>query len=262
MATNPACLDAIRTLITVVRHRNIVYVIVGGAALQLRYGITSVRTTADIDTVVLVDTWEEYNSLVGELQSRGWTANSVHEYRLHAPGGCIVDLLPFPIHDAKGEHQVVLPHSKAKLSTIGWAEALFSAEETQLDPIGLVRVPPPQHLAAIKASAWHERSATKDAYDFVTLCRRFGTGDALILEVTAGRAANAIQARTIMLARAIADAVPASIPAVHALATALADRHGALVSMLWAEFERGADADDFRREMMDIGTGLVTGLAL
>src|SRR5438034_2517575 len=61
VAANPACLDAIRALIAVLRDRNIPYVIVGGAALQLRYGITSVRATADIDTIVLADTWQEYD---------------------------------------------------------------------------------------------------------------------------------------------------------------------------------------------------------
>ncbi len=64
MATNPACLDAIRTLIVILRDRKVLYVIVGGAALQLRYGIISMRTTADVDTVVLVDTWKEYDSPV------------------------------------------------------------------------------------------------------------------------------------------------------------------------------------------------------
>lgn len=261
MATNPACLDAIRTLIAVLRDRNIPYVIVGGVALQLRYGITSVRTTADVDTIVLVDIWEEYEDLLSDLQTRGWKADREHEYRRHAPGGCIVDFLPYPINEAKGEDQVVLPRSKGKLSTIGWVEALTSAEETQLEPIGLVRVPPPQHLAAIKAAAWHERGATKDAYDFVTLCRRFGTRDALIAEVTAGRAANATQARAMLLVRAIVDAVPASRPAVHALARALADSHGALVAMLRVEFERETDANDFQREMTDIATGLLSILA-
>lgn len=256
MATNPACLDAIRALIAVLRDRNISYVIIGGAALQLHYGIISVRTTADVDTIVLVDTWEEYDGLLSDLQSRGWASSHEHEYRRHAPGGCIVDLMPYPIHEARGENHVVLPQSKGKLSTIGWLEALTSAEETYLDGIGLVRVPPPQHLAAIKAAAWYERGATKDAYDFITLCRRFGTGDALIVEVTAGRSANATQARAMLLARAIVDAVPAGRPVVHALAKALADRYGALVSILRAEFERETNADEFRREMTDIATGL------
>lgn len=257
MATNPACLDAIRTLIAVLSDRNISYVIVGGAALQLRYGITSVRTTADVDTIVLVDTWQDYDDVLSDLERRGWMPDREHEYRRHAPGRCVVDLLPYPIDEAKGEDQVVLPRSKGKLSTIGWIEALTSAEETHLDPIGLVRVPPPQHLAAIKAAAWYERGATKDAYDFVTLCRRFGTGDALIAEVTAGRAANATQARAVLLGQAITRAVPAAMPAVQALARTLANRHGALVSMLRAEFERETDADDFQREIMDVATGLL-----
>ena len=175
MATNPACLEAIRVLIAVLRDRGIPYVIIGGAAFQLRYGITSVRTTADVDTIVLVDTWEEYGSLFAELHGRGWTGDSEHEYRLHAPGGCILDLLPYPIRDTREDDKMVLPKSGGKLSTIGWVEALFGAEEVQLDPIGLVRIPPPQHLAAIKVAAWYERSATKDAYDLVTLCRRFGS---------------------------------------------------------------------------------------
>lgn len=261
MATNPACLEAIRALIAVLGNRNIPYVIVGGAALQLRYGITSVRATADVDTIVLVDTWEEYDNMLSDLRSRGWTENREHEYRRHAPGGCIVDLLPYPTHEAKGKDRVVLPRSQGKLSTIGWVEALTSAEETRLDPIGLVRVPPPPHLAAIKAAVWYERGATKDAYDLVTLCRRFGTGDALIAEVTAGRATNATQARAFLLARAIADAVPTAMPAVRALANALADRYGALGSMLRAEFERETDADEFQREMTDIATGLLAAQA-
>jgi hypothetical protein len=90
------------------------------------------------------------------------------------------------------------------------------------------------------------------------LCRRFGAGDALIAEVVAGRAANATQGRAILLARAIADAVPAAMPVVRSLATALADRHGALVARLRAEFEREAEADEFQREMSDMATGLLT----
>jgi predicted nucleotidyltransferase len=124
VATNPACLEAIRTLTAVLQDRTILYVLVGGAALQFRYGIIAVRATADIDTVVLVDTWDEYDTLLHDLERRGWKADRQHEYRRHAPGGCVVDLLPYPIREAKEEHQVVLPHSKGTLSTIGWAEAL------------------------------------------------------------------------------------------------------------------------------------------
>jgi len=41
-------------------------------------------------------------------------------------------------------------------------------------------------------------------------------------------------------------------------ATALTDRHGALVARLRAEFEREAEADEFQREMTDMATGLLT----
>ena len=85
----------------------------------------------------------------------------------------------------------------------------------------------------------------------------FRVGHDLIAEATAGRAQNATVARAVLLARAIAASVPSALRALRALASALANPHGALVSMLWSEFERETESDTFRREMTDIAAGLL-----
>lgn len=123
-----------------------------------------------------------------------------------------------------------------------------------------MRVPPPEHLAAIKAAAWFERGETKDAHDFVTLCRQFGDADAIIAEVASGPSTSGIGARSVLLARAIQAAVPAAVKRVRSLAEALDDSRSALPTRLWAEFARARDADEFREEMVAIGRHILQAL--
>lgn len=126
MAVNPACLQALRVLIAFLDERHVLHVIVGGAALQLIYGVASVRATADVDTVILVDSWEEYNTLVEALKAREWKLDPEHEYRLRAEG-CIMDLLPYPVREIRDD-RLVLPRSRGVLSTVGWIEALTQGQ--------------------------------------------------------------------------------------------------------------------------------------
>lgn len=260
MATDPACLAALRTIVAMFDRRGVLYALVGGTAAQFVYGVVAARFTADIDTVVLVHSLEEFYAVQAELATGGWV-QAEEPYRMLAPGGCRIDMLPYSERDVQGG-QMKFPGSQIALSVVGWVEAIMAARPIEVPGIGVVRIPPAENLAAMKAAAWHERggATNKDAYDVVVLARRYGEDEAVLELIGDATADSPVEARAILLARKVKAAVPAATGRLHALARNLAEPGTGLASRLWSDWERGAEQDQIEREIQSIGQGLLKGL--
>lgn len=260
MATDPACLTALRTLVAVFDRRGILYALVGGTAVQFVYGVVAARFTADIDTMVLVRSLEEFYAVQAELEAEGWQRGQ-EPYRMLALSGCRIDILPYSEREVEGE-RIRFPGSQTVLSVVGWLEAIMAAGSIEIPGIGVVRVPPAENLAALKAAAWHERggATSKDAYDLVVLARRFGEDDAVLEFLGDGIAASAVEARAMLLARKVKTAVPAATERLRHLASNLTEPRTGLASRLWSDWERAAEQEDVEQEIQAVGQGLLTGL--
>lgn len=140
MATDPSCLRAIQTVASVLGGRGIPYAVIGGTAIQLIYGVASTRPTADVDAVILVRDLEEFLEVQADLERRGWT-HAREPYRMVAPEGCRVDLLPYAGRDVVDD-QLVFPGSRETLTTIGWPETIAAARPIEVPGIGPLPLPP------------------------------------------------------------------------------------------------------------------------
>lgn len=260
MATDPSCLRAIQTVVAVFNARGIPYAVIGGTAIQLLYGVVSTRSTADVDAVILVTDLAEFLQVQTDLEGRGWT-RSREPYRMVAPEGCRVDLLPYAGHDIVDD-QLVFPGSGEKLTTIGWPETIAAARAIEVPGIGPLPIPPPEYLAGLKAVTWHVRggATTKDAYDVVILVRRFGNYDGIAELLATGKTEIEIEARAIMLSQAVKASMPAAAPKLGMLAAALTDDKRGLAAWVWSEWERRADRESMEQELIAIGRGLLKGL--
>ncbi len=260
MATDPSCLRAIQTVASVLDGRGIPYAVIGATAIQLIYGVVSTRPTADVDAVILVRDLAEFRQVQADLEQRGWT-HAPEPYRMVAPEGCRVDLLPYAGRDVVDD-QLVFPGSGETLTTTGWPETIAAARLCEVPGIGQLPIPLPEYLAGLKAVAWYVRggATSKDAYDLITLARRFGGYNEIAELLAAGGAETAAEARALLLSRAVKVSLPAVVPRLKALAAALVDAKRGLAAWLWSEWEKRADRDSTQQELIAIGRGLLKGL--
>lgn len=261
MATDPSCLRAIQVVATLLAERGIPYAVIGGTAIQLIYGVASTRPTADVDAVILVRDLDEFLQVQADLERRGWT-HAQEPYRMLAPEGCRVDLLPYAGANVVDE-QLVFPGSRETLTTTGWPETIAAARRIDVPGIGPLPLPPPEYLVGLKAVAWYARGSitTKDAYDIVTLVRQFGRFDDITELLAAGTAESEGEARAILMSRAVNASMPAAAQKLKSLASALTDEKRGLPTWIWGEWERQlSDRESTELEIKAIGQGLLKGL--
>lgn len=259
MATDPSCLRAIKTVASVLDGRGIPYAVIGGTAIQLLYGVVSTRPTADVDAVILVKDLAEFRQVQADLEQQGWT-RVPEPYRMVAPEGCRVDLLPYAGRDVVDD-QLTFPGSGETLTTIGWLETIAAARPIEVPGIGPLLIPPPEYLAGLKAVAWHARGGgtSKDAYDLIVLARRFGSYNDITELLAAGGAETEKEARAVLLSRAVKASLPTAAPKLEALAAALADVKRGLAAWIWREWEGRTDHDSTEQELIAMGRGLLKG---
>ncbi|HXF82754.1 MAG TPA: nucleotidyl transferase AbiEii/AbiGii toxin family protein [bacterium] len=259
MATDPACLMALRTLVALFDRRQVLYALVGGTAVQLMEGVVQARFTVDVDAIVLAHGVEELRSVLADLETRGWQRDP-EPYRMLAPGGCRIDILPYLAGEIRGD-RLRLPGTDRMLSTAGWIEAVAAAQRTEVPGIGAIRIAPPQNLAALKVAAWHERGGgtNKDAYDLFIMARRFGSDDDVLRLLRERVVDHPLEARAALLARAIREAVPTVRDPLRALGRNLADPGTGAAARLWRDWQADVDQDALEGEIRAVGRGLLIG---
>lgn len=94
-------------------------------------------------------------------------------YRLRAPGGLLVDLVPFGgIENPEG--QVSFPAQLTQVMvTLGFTEAHAHALLIEIDDVGPIRVNSLAGMSLLKLLAWRDRREARDAEDLGFLIREY-----------------------------------------------------------------------------------------
>src|SRR5712691_11796566 len=133
---DPALVDAVRLIAQVAGAGRLVVIgaTVTTVLIDLRYGLADGRATRDVDAVVKVSDWEEYESLIENLIAAGFTAGR-ELHRLHYRGAEI-DLIPYS--PALTSNFTLRWPDETSMSALGLEEAFECAKPQR---IGDVTVP-------------------------------------------------------------------------------------------------------------------------
>ncbi|GAA3842485.1 nucleotidyl transferase AbiEii/AbiGii toxin family protein [Saccharothrix violaceirubra] len=150
------------------------YLVVGATARSLisfdLSGRSPGRQTRDIDIAAMVDSWEEFDSLVRTLARCG---NSVHKFVVE---GTEVDVVPYGGIERR-DRTIVWPDDHA-MNVLGFREAVETARTVFLPDGAIVKIPSIPALALLKIFAWRDRHRddTRDALDLATMIEWYSSG--------------------------------------------------------------------------------------
>lgn len=158
----------------VAREARVHYLVVGATARSLisidLLGTSPQRQTDDIDIAAEVDSWDEFNNLVRNLEKYG---PSAHKFIVE---GTEVDVLPYGGIE-RADRTIKWPDDY-EMNVLGLREAVNSAQTVQL-PDGIsVKVPSIPALVLLKLFAWRDRHRddTRDALDLATMIDWYSSG--------------------------------------------------------------------------------------
>lgn len=133
------------------------------------------RTTEDVDFCIYINEHVQYENLISELKSKGFTQDEKEPYRFYFGG--TIDLIPFGGIEKNGE--VFLDRPPTELSVYGTKEAVADAQIVE----GKFKVVTLPGLCILKLIAFNEKPdrRAKDLEDFYFLLENYGeiAGDQL-----------------------------------------------------------------------------------
>jgi predicted nucleotidyltransferase len=167
--------DIIKKVSKVLTNENFKFVLVGALARDLifeKYGIKNGLKTKDVDFGVLLDSWEEFESVKKILEDKlSMERDEKKDFRMYL-GEIPVDILPFG-KIAGPSCTVDWPGKfKDRLKVLGFSEAFENAMDYELeDGESVIKVVIPEMLLAMKIFSWSNSfgSRTKDANDMKLL---------------------------------------------------------------------------------------------
>ncbi|MGR5061011.1 nucleotidyl transferase AbiEii/AbiGii toxin family protein [Vibrio rotiferianus] len=138
------------------------------------FGHPPIRATRDIDTALLVSSWDQFESIKQSLLSSG-LKETEQAHRLKEPeSGLPIDIIPFgDLADPKGQIQWPPSHD-ITMSVVGFKEAYDTA--ITIDFHGqYLKVASLPGITMLKLMAWDERGdeSNKDATDFYTVLSKY-----------------------------------------------------------------------------------------
>jgi predicted nucleotidyltransferase len=173
--------EAIAIVSMAAERHDIPILIVGAAArdflLEHACGISSGRATEDVDFGVRVNSWEDYEALVAELESGGFTRDTKKRHRLKAPNSLLIDLVPFGPIAGRDQQIIWPPEDDRRMSVEGFESAMNNAVELLLrsEPRLVVRTASLPGLALLKILSWDDSlpKRAKDGYDFYIIMNTY-----------------------------------------------------------------------------------------
>jgi predicted nucleotidyltransferase len=175
-------LAALESLVRTAERRGLRVLLIGAIARQLvfdqRNSKTAYRATRDVDTVVRVSGWEEFNALVAEMVATGGFSHmGGHQFRYR--DGTEVDLLPFG-GVADPSCNLTWEGADRAMSLEGLETADSNSESIELNGIH-VRVANLPSLLALKLFAFRDRHArtSKDLSDLIYI---FANGSYVLMD--------------------------------------------------------------------------------
>jgi predicted nucleotidyltransferase len=157
-------LTALAILGEVLKERQAEYGLIGALAWQLGLGV-EYRTTLDVDIVVQVSSWENYDEIKRALVGHGFEMG--REPHWLVLGGTHVDLLPYSPKLLRGT-KLVWPDGRT-MDMTGYEHVFTRLESKELAPELRWPVPPLPVLVILKLVSFRDRGASKDLAD-VVLC--------------------------------------------------------------------------------------------
>ena len=175
---------------TVCAAESIDFFIVGALARDLifehQHDIAPVRSTRDVDVAVIVADWDEYRSLAARLLREHGFRETDRPHRLEAPGGTLLDLIPFGAIENPDRAIGWPPDEAFVMSTIGFSEVYAFSITGIIDGDYGVQIASLPGLSILKLLAWRDRrhETEKDAQDFCAVVVNYVEviGDALYEE--------------------------------------------------------------------------------
>lgn len=165
---------ALRIIKEVLDAKGDEFVLIGGLvpSILINYGLSSIpnegiRETKDIDTVLFVQSWEDYEQTKRLLVTKGFReVPREPEHRLFY-GNVEVDLIPAGADLITGG-QIIWPKSYNVLNMAGITEVRQHAHTIKVDDFE-IRVAPLWALAMLKVFACADRNKRRDAYDLLII---------------------------------------------------------------------------------------------
>lgn len=173
----PGAAEVIKAVHAATQAEGVPYVLIGAAGrdivLEHIYEIESPSATRDVDFAVMLDGWPAYDALRERLAQAHGFETATRAYRLRAPQGLLVDLIPFGgIEEPAGEISLPPQHTRV-IVTLGFVEAHAHALLVEIDGVGPIQVASLTGLSVLKLLAWRDRGAARDAEDFALLARNY-----------------------------------------------------------------------------------------
>ena len=166
------------------------FFIVGALARDLlfehQHDIAPLRSTRDIDVAIIVADWDEYRGLSGRLVSQHGFRETDQPHRLEAPGGTLLDLIPFGTIETPDRSIGWPPDEAFVMSTLGFREVYEFSLTGIIDSEYGVQIASLPGISILKLLAWRDRryETEKDAQDFCAVVVNYAEviGDALYEE--------------------------------------------------------------------------------
>lgn len=164
---DPLSLQILEAVRDAAFHADVSWVVTGAMARHVVFegihGEAPGRRTHDWDLGVQVADWSQLEALEARLVAdAGFESDPRQRQRMRAPGGGIVDLIPFG--GVEGERHIVDwgDEGRFELNVAGFRQAFEYAYRVRLNGHMTVRVVSPAGLAMLKLIAWRDRNREHD----------------------------------------------------------------------------------------------------
>jgi predicted nucleotidyltransferase len=188
---DPITKSILRQFNAVSQELGLDYFLVGATARDILllhvFGIDPRRATRDVDLAIAIPDWKAFDNVKARLltQSSNWSPSTSPQGLLYREHGAAfatpVDLVPFGKLE-NPQNTIAWPPDMAVIMNVaGYAEALQSAAQVQIDDDLVIRVASLPGLAILKIFAWVDRGAAdrKDAYDLLAILKNYSETDNL-----------------------------------------------------------------------------------
>ncbi len=272
MVIDPKTIEALRVLAQVLAEDGRDVVLIGALVPQILIDMRqgrefAGRTTRDVDTVVMVASWEDFNRMRSRLHEIGFRPGSVpHEFQF---GDVRIDLIPFGPGLVQDD-SLVWPEADRVMSTLGIEEAFEHAQPEELAPGLSLPVVPIPGLVLLKIVAYQDRpeERARDLIDVVYCFEHYEEtlGESRRFDLTGitveGQPLQFGEAGAYLLGIDVAKlAKPKSLMAVHKFLDRIPEEYARPIGQILHQERRIADKEDRRSLLFRLFRVFAAGLS-
>jgi len=174
---DPLRLGGIQAFSDTVNDLDIGYALAGAMARDIllfhQYGIDTGRRTEDIDFCVLIETWDQFDTLREKLLNSGNFASSKMYHRVVYKNMFPVDFIPFGPVENSDKTVNLPPDWNFVMKMTGFQEAYSHSVLIKLSEKITVKVISLAGLAVLKVFAWDDRAISRDPQDLNTIIKNY-----------------------------------------------------------------------------------------